>query len=227
LAFGPLGQRARSAARGEAASVSGQAVVQKHNKKHFTKNRPKVQNRFFLDFFYHVFGRFSVRGVQKHDKKNIEKINLTLVLFWPLTHPPTTGVTDLFLIGGGPLVLGVELGLRYMDVDQADAWRLTNGAESDHAGDAEVCQQQLCLGAGGEYRIQNANAKVFEGQFKSQISVRYASGGVLRGIWSWVVCCGVYTVVIVMRSNPWMPANSARVLTELRSPFPCGGDPLL
>jgi hypothetical protein len=27
LAFGPLGQRARSAARGEAASVSGQAVV--------------------------------------------------------------------------------------------------------------------------------------------------------------------------------------------------------
>jgi hypothetical protein len=33
------------------------------------KNRPKIQNRFFLDLFYHVFGRFSVRGDQKHDKK--------------------------------------------------------------------------------------------------------------------------------------------------------------
>jgi hypothetical protein len=41
-----------------------------------------------------------VRGVQKHDKKS-QKINLTLVLFWPLTHPPTTGVTDFFL--GRPL----------------------------------------------------------------------------------------------------------------------------
>jgi hypothetical protein len=31
------------------------------------KNRPKTQNHFFLDFFYHVFGRFSVKGVEKHD----------------------------------------------------------------------------------------------------------------------------------------------------------------
>jgi hypothetical protein len=37
-------------------------------RKVFTKIRPKIQNRFFLDFS-HVFGRFSVRGVQKHDKK--------------------------------------------------------------------------------------------------------------------------------------------------------------
>jgi hypothetical protein len=43
-----------------------------------------------------------MRGVQKHDKKNIEKINLTLVLFRTLTHPPTTGVPDFFF--GGPLV---------------------------------------------------------------------------------------------------------------------------
>jgi hypothetical protein len=28
--------------------------------------RPKIQNRFFLDLFYHVLGCFSVRGVQKH-----------------------------------------------------------------------------------------------------------------------------------------------------------------
>jgi hypothetical protein len=62
------------------------------------KNRPEVQNRFFLDLFNHVFGRLSVRGVQKHDKKISKKINLTLVLFWPLTHPPTTGVTDFFLL---------------------------------------------------------------------------------------------------------------------------------
>jgi hypothetical protein len=59
------------------------------------KNREKNPKLMFLDFVYHVFGRFSVRGV-KHTKQNIEK-NLTLVLFWPLTHPPTTGVTDLFL----------------------------------------------------------------------------------------------------------------------------------
>jgi hypothetical protein len=53
--------------------------VQKHYKKRFEtirvkkflqKNRPEVQNRLFLDFFvYHVFGRFSMRGVQKHNKK--------------------------------------------------------------------------------------------------------------------------------------------------------------
>jgi hypothetical protein len=33
------------------------------------KNQTKIQNRYFLDFFNHVFGRFSVRGVQKHHKK--------------------------------------------------------------------------------------------------------------------------------------------------------------
>jgi hypothetical protein len=57
--------------------------VQKHYKKYFAeknrvetflqKNRPKVQNRFFFSILFgHVFGRFSVRGVQKHDK-NIEE----------------------------------------------------------------------------------------------------------------------------------------------------------
>jgi hypothetical protein len=34
--------------------------------------------------------------VKKSGKK------LTLALFWPLTHPPTTGVTD-YLFFGGPL----------------------------------------------------------------------------------------------------------------------------
>jgi hypothetical protein len=37
--------------------------------KFLQKNRPKIQNRLFPGFFYHVFGRFSVRGVQKHDQK--------------------------------------------------------------------------------------------------------------------------------------------------------------
>jgi hypothetical protein len=37
--------------------------------KFLQKNRQKIQNPFFLDLFYRVFGRFSVRAVQKHDKK--------------------------------------------------------------------------------------------------------------------------------------------------------------
>jgi len=60
------------------------------------KNRQKIQNHFFSILFYHVFGRFSVRGVQKHHQKISKKTNLTLLLFWPLTHPPTTGVTICF-----------------------------------------------------------------------------------------------------------------------------------
>jgi hypothetical protein len=41
--------------------------------KFLQKIRPKVQNRLFAIFFYHGFGRFSVRGVQKHDKKYRKK----------------------------------------------------------------------------------------------------------------------------------------------------------
>jgi hypothetical protein len=57
--------------------------VQKHYKKRLTqkscrklftkKSTKKSQTDFFSIFFYHVFGRFSVKGVQKHDKKNLEK----------------------------------------------------------------------------------------------------------------------------------------------------------
>jgi hypothetical protein len=84
--------------------------VQKHYKKRFAKKivsksfnkkfDQKSKTDFFSIFVYHVFGCFSVRGVQKHDKKISKKTNLTLVIFWPLTHLPTTGVTDFFLIGG-------------------------------------------------------------------------------------------------------------------------------
>jgi hypothetical protein len=58
---------------------------------------------FFLVFFGFLFlVRLWASGVSRQGdskntikKKKIKK-NLTLVLFWPLTHPPTTGVTDLF-----------------------------------------------------------------------------------------------------------------------------------
>jgi hypothetical protein len=99
--------------------------VQKHYKKRFakkscqkafTKNSTKnPKPTFSRTFFITFFGRFSMRGVQKHDKKNIEKIFLTLVLFRTLTHPPTTGVTDFFLPapctqhGGGALSSSSEL----------------------------------------------------------------------------------------------------------------------
>jgi hypothetical protein len=73
--------------------------VQKHYKKRFTKNLvekllqkidKKVSNRFFLDFFNHVFGLFRlVGGVQKRQK--ISEKNLpALVLFWPPRNQPTT-----------------------------------------------------------------------------------------------------------------------------------------
>jgi hypothetical protein len=50
----------------------------------------KSKTDFFLDFFLSRFWAFLD-----------EETNLTLVLFWPLTHPHTTGVTDCFF--GGPL----------------------------------------------------------------------------------------------------------------------------
>jgi hypothetical protein len=56
--------------------------VQKHYKKRFAKKScrkvfkkfdQKSKTDFFLIFFNHVFGRFSVTGVQKHDKKISKK----------------------------------------------------------------------------------------------------------------------------------------------------------
>jgi hypothetical protein len=64
--------------------------VQKHYKKCFCKKSGKKSKAdFFPVLFYHVFGRFSVRGVQKHHffKQSYPGP------FWPLTHPPTTAVT--------------------------------------------------------------------------------------------------------------------------------------
>jgi hypothetical protein len=70
--------------------------------KFLQKNRPKIQNRLFLEFFLSRFWAFLDEGSSKTRLKNIDKINLALVLFRTLTHPPTTGVTDFFLAGPLP-----------------------------------------------------------------------------------------------------------------------------
>jgi hypothetical protein len=63
-------------------------VLQKNCVEIFTKKLTKNRNsmdfiRFFLDlFFYHVFGRFSVRGVQKHYLKTAN-FNASLCFFTP------------------------------------------------------------------------------------------------------------------------------------------------
>jgi hypothetical protein len=73
----------------------------------------KSQNRgfFFSVLFYHVFGRFSVRGVQKHDQENIEKMNLNPFLFRALIQPPNTG-SPFFFFFAGPLRFGAGCDLK-------------------------------------------------------------------------------------------------------------------
>jgi hypothetical protein len=75
-------------------------VLEKHRVEKLYKKFDPKSKTVFSSIFLLRFGRFSVRGVQKHDQKNIGKINLTPSLFRTLTHPPTTGVTDFF---AGPL----------------------------------------------------------------------------------------------------------------------------
>jgi hypothetical protein len=74
--------------------------VQKHYKKRFGKKscrnvftEKKIDQKsktYFSRFFSHVFWRFLLRG-EKNTTIFFRKQNPTLVLFWPLTHPPTTG----------------------------------------------------------------------------------------------------------------------------------------
>jgi hypothetical protein len=74
--------------------------AQKHYQKHFYKNIDKKSKTVFLsDFVLSRFWSLLGEGTSKTPKKISKKINLTLVLLWPLTHPPTTGVTDLFFAG--------------------------------------------------------------------------------------------------------------------------------
>jgi hypothetical protein len=46
-----------------------QRRLKKSRRKVFTKSSTKNPKPTFSRFFSHVFGRFSMRGVQKHDKK--------------------------------------------------------------------------------------------------------------------------------------------------------------
>jgi hypothetical protein len=72
------------------------AFINKPCRKAFPKKIDKKPETIFwsISFItFLVFGRFSVRGVQKQHTK-YKKKNPTLAFFWPLPHPPTTGVTD-------------------------------------------------------------------------------------------------------------------------------------
>jgi hypothetical protein len=68
------------------------------------KNQQKIQNRFVSRFVYHVFGRFSVRGVKKHHKKyqkNKTDSGPFLASGPPTTYLPT-GVPFFWGSFGGP-----------------------------------------------------------------------------------------------------------------------------
>jgi hypothetical protein len=59
----------------------------------------KSQTDFFSISFYHVFGRFSVRRVQKHDLKKYRENKSDPIPFSCSDHPPTTGVPGFFFAG--------------------------------------------------------------------------------------------------------------------------------
>jgi hypothetical protein len=73
------------------------------SKTFYKKIDKKIPNRFFSIFFYHVFGRFSVRGVQKHDKKISEK-NLTSPGTFLASEEPTNHVGARHFFFECPLV---------------------------------------------------------------------------------------------------------------------------
>jgi hypothetical protein len=84
--------------------------VQKHNKKRFAKKivsksfykkfDQKSKTDFFSIFSYHVFGRFSVRGVQKHDKNKSQKNKSDPSPFLASDPPTHHGGHRFFFIGG-------------------------------------------------------------------------------------------------------------------------------
>jgi hypothetical protein len=78
------------------------------SKSFYKKIDQKSKTDFFSILFYHVFGRFSVRGVQKHDQQNIP---------FSYSDPPThhvgragTGVT--YFCFAGPLSMTSTWSLR-------------------------------------------------------------------------------------------------------------------
>jgi hypothetical protein len=74
--------------------------AQKHHKTFWQK----IQNRFFLNSFYHVFGSFSVRRVRKQHQTNVGgEIDPDPVLaFDPPTHHEGPWKKNWRLLGEGP-----------------------------------------------------------------------------------------------------------------------------
>jgi hypothetical protein len=64
-------------------------------------NDKKIRNRFFLISVSRFWAFLGEGSSKTRFKKYREKMDLALalVLFWPLTHPPTTGVADFFSWG--------------------------------------------------------------------------------------------------------------------------------
>jgi hypothetical protein len=60
-----VSQRLVCAQRWELKNTTKNVLQKRSCRKGLQNNRPKIQNRFFLDLFNHVFGRFSVGGVKK------------------------------------------------------------------------------------------------------------------------------------------------------------------
>jgi hypothetical protein len=74
--------------------------------------------------FNRVFGRFSARKFETPIKHRQKKLNFALLLFWPLTHPPTMGGPLAPPWGlGGPLALLLALGLLGIEIDGRLAFR--------------------------------------------------------------------------------------------------------
>jgi hypothetical protein len=67
----------------------------------YKKSDKKSKTDFFLIFFYHVFGRFSMRGVQKHDKKY--RKNKSDPSPFSYSDPPTHHGGPRFFLVAGPL----------------------------------------------------------------------------------------------------------------------------
>jgi hypothetical protein len=82
-------------------STTKKVLPKKSCRKSFTKKSTNNSNPIFSRLFLSRFGAFLGEGSSKTKFKKTEIINLTLVLFWPLTHPPTTGVPGFFC---GPLL---------------------------------------------------------------------------------------------------------------------------
>jgi hypothetical protein len=88
------------------------------SKRIYTKNRQKIQNRFFLDFLLSRFWALLGEGSSKTPLKSINK-NLALVLFLasdPPTHPPrgSPALFQMHCLFGVHLALGAWRPLVYI-----------------------------------------------------------------------------------------------------------------